>query len=271
MEDITGKNQTRPLQPTEREALFSHFVSVADPKTTSVFCVDGRKGKRANANGEDSTEPYLQALGGSYHIAALEWLLNGKRGEDFSLSANATLSKMKEEGMRISLHTGPHNQGDSSDCGFADNLQEIITTLQVRGSDIWNLISHTDPSFRELQGNWDSLIESIQQANLESIPSGRNLINKAKKQYNSDFQILEGEHGERAAVVNLKPNTTLDVDKNQDTPAFNLDLWHVLEQAAKLGIDKNKATLLSLGLYVATEIVLVENKGKQRLPIIVNK
>lgn len=70
-------------------------------------------------------------------------------------------------------------------------------------------------------------------------------------------------------MVNLKEGTTLDVDKNQDHQVFNLDLWYVLEVAKKLGIDLEKAKLLSLGLYVATEMVLVEEKGKSRLSILV--
>jgi len=45
----------------------------------------------------------------------------------------------------------------------------------------------------------------------------------------------------------------------------------VTEIADKFGWEKDLAQALSLGLYVATEMVLVEGKGKDRLPIFVKK
>jgi hypothetical protein len=83
------------------------------------------------------------------------------------------------------------------------------------------------------------------------------------------LQTLDGGHQETAAVVNLVPGSTLDVDRNQSHQAFNLDLWLVEEIGQKFGWDNNLTSALSLGLYVATEMVLVEAKGKPRLPILV--
>jgi hypothetical protein len=45
----------------------------------------------------------------------------------------------------------------------------------------------------------------------------------------------------------------------------------VTEIAKKFGWKKDLVQALSLGLYVATEMVLVEEKGKPRLPIFVKK
>lgn len=262
--------QTRPLQQAERQAILSRFVEVPNPATTPVFCVDGRKGARTNAQGAPIEGPYLQALGGSYHMVALEWLLAGGTS-DYMTSADSTFDKMKEKGMKVSVHRGHHGHGSVSDCGFADNFVKIVQTLQKNQNDIWGLITQAEGSLSEMAPQWATLMDSIKDAHLGTVPPGDALITTATEKYSADLQNLEGEHGEIAAVVNLKPKTTLDVDKNQDTQAFNLDLWHVLDEAEQLGMDRQKATLLSLGLYVATEMVLVENKGKMRLPIVVNK
>jgi len=263
--------ETRPLINTERQDILSHYVEVPHPKEASMFCVDGRKGLRVNSQKANIKGPYLQGLGGSYHSVALNWLLDNGGKSDYVESANKTFTTMKEKGMKIGVHRGHHAQGDSSDCGFADNFGKIVTTLLDNSEDIWNLIIQAEEPLREKTTDWKALINSIIDANLSSVPTGDTLISTAEEKYGADIQNLDGEHGEKAAVVNLISNTTLDVDNNQDNQAFNLDLWHVLDQVRQLGMDEQKATLLSLGLYVATEMVLVEQKGKPRLPIIVRK
>ena len=67
----------------------------------------------------------------------------------------------------------------------------------------------------------------------------------------------------------MKPKTTLDtVSLNQQgSQAFNLDVWALGEQAETFGIPKDFSILTSLTLYSATEIELVENKGKPALNV----
>jgi len=114
-------------------------------------------------------------------------------------------------------------------------------------------------------------IDLVIDTDLNKIPNGGNIINEAQKHNNIIVQHLKGEHEEIAALINLKPNTTLDADNNQSTQAFYLDAWYINKQAKDLGISENSALFLSLGLYIATEMVLVEDRKNIRLPIVVNK
>ncbi len=86
-------------------------------------------------------------------------------------------------------------------------------------------------------------------------------------------ETVAGEHAEQVAFVNLQPGTTLDTNQlnRQGQQAFNLDLWAAIEQAMALGVDSNFAIGASLILYMATEIMLVESKGKPALPVVVRK
>ncbi len=262
--------QTRPLESSERAAILSNFVEIQNPQEIATFCVDGRKGPRLNAAKKSIEGPYLQALGGSYHLVALNWLLNNGGTADYMQSAQQTFTTMQEKRMKIGVHRGHHGEGEKSDCGFADNLGKIIQTLNNNKDGIWQLITQAEESLSVKTAEWGALMKSIEDARIDTIPSGDVLIETAESK-GADMQNLEGEHQEIAAVVNLKPNTTLNVDDNQQTQAFNLDLWRIIEQAEQLGMDESKATLLSLGLYVATEMVLVEQKNKPRLPIVINK
>ena len=68
----------------------------------------------------------------------------------------------------------------------------------------------------------------------------------------------------------------MDVDNNQVHQAFNLDLWYLEKQMQALGYTGKKleqAKLLTLGLYLATEIKLVEQNPKKgyRLPLIIKQ
>ena len=255
--------EKRHLKSRERAVILSHFVEVKIPKTLPQFCVDGRQGTKR--------EVYLQALGGSYHLVTLNWLLSGGRASEYEEIQQETFNRLRQNGYRIGVHQGSHAHEDRSDCGFADNNGMIIRTLGEKADEIWGLITQTEQSLSKEITAWNEVVQLVKKAEIGSLPSGEQLITQAVDGVGADIQTLKGDHREIAAVVNLTPNTTLNVDNNQETQAFNLDLWFVLEQARDLGLDEKKSLLLSLGLYVATEMVLVENKGKPRLPIIIRK
>lgn len=247
----------------EISTMLNNFVEITNPKSLSQYCVDGRK--------SDKPGLYLQALGGSYHLVTLNWILTSGKAGEYKDVQQETMSKLRKKDYRLSVHQGYNAKGEKSDCGFADNNGIIIKTLGERADEIWGLIIQTEPTLTNDLPTWNEAKMLVSKAEINQIPSGNDLISQAVDGYQADIQTLEGDHREIAAVVNLRKNTTLDVDKNQETQAFNLDLWHVMDQAKDLGLDEKKSLLLSLGLYVATEIVLVENKGKPRLPIIVRK
>lgn len=255
----------------EIKGILENYIIV--DSTQAPFCVDGRAGERKDFLGNKISDPYPQALGGSLHFAALQWI--AERGErPFEEVVDETLNKMNNLGYGVGVHTGAHRHGENSDCGFADNLPTIIQTLDKKNEEILSILTSVDPSLAHDKERWDDVINLVKNAlkNISNIPSGYNLVFKIGiEKHHASLQTLEGEHKEVAAVVNLKPNTTLNVDENQDHQAFNLDLWYVLDVAEKLGMDDNMTKFLSLGLYVATEMVLVEEKRGYRLPIIVRQ
>ncbi len=236
------------------------FVEV-NSKLTPPFCVDGRSGERKTKG------PYPQILGGSFHFIALRWLLNGG---DFNQVFQKTVSDLKNLQYPIGFHRDTHAYGESAGCGFVDNHKKIITTLKEKKDEILGILTSVDPGLEEAKNIWAQVMQEVEKRNLAEIPSGEKIIFLGGN-LSGEIQVLEGEHQEQAVVINLKEGTTLDVDNNQSHQAFNLDLWYILKVAQELGIDPEKAKLLSLGLYVATEMVLVEDKGKPRLPILVRQ
>ena len=238
------------------------FVEV-DAKKTPPFCVDGRAGQ---VDGK-KIGAYPQMLGGSLMPSVLEWLINCPN-DDLTNVLPKVFEGLKKAGYPLGVHTSTHAHEGKSDCGFADNLGNILTTFKNRFNEIKGIIGQVGVNFSDEV--WQKIESQLKQIDLEKLPTGEQLIEQGER-LGAAKQVLAGEHGEVAAIVNLAPNKTLDTDNNQDHQAFNLDLWLVTEIADKFGWEKDLAQALSLGLYVATEMVLVEGKGKDRLPILLKK
>jgi hypothetical protein len=238
------------------------FVEV-DAKKTPPFCVDGRAGQ---VDGK-KIGAYPQMLGGSLMPSVLEWLINCPN-DDLTNVLPKVFEGLKKAGYPLGVHTSTHAHEGKSDCGFADNLGNILTTFKNRFNEIKGIIGQVGVNFSDEV--WQKIESQLKQIDLEKLPTGEQLIEQGER-LGAVKQVLTGEHGEVAAIVNLAPNKTLDTDNNQDHQAFNLDLWLVNKIADKFGWEKDLAQALSLGLYVATEMVLVEGKGKDRLPILLKK
>jgi hypothetical protein len=238
------------------------FVEV-DAKKTPPFCVDGRAGE---VDGK-KIGAYPQMLGGSLMPSVLEWLINCPN-DDLTNVLPKVFEGLKKAGYPLGVHTSTHAHEGKSDCGFADNLGNILTTFKNRFNEIKGIIGQVGVNFSD--EIWQKIESQLKQIDLEKLPTGEQLIEQGER-LGAVKQVLVGEHEEVAAIVNLAPNKTLDTDNNQDHQAFNLDLWLVNKIADKFGWEKDLAQALSLGLYVATEMVLVEGKGKDRLPILLKK
>ena len=265
------------LDPETEAKIKARIVELFNPKRKPRFCVDGRAGQRVDRQNKPlPREPYGQALGGDLNITTVRWLLEGGQ-EDYLDTVSRTNYDLSEAGYeQFGSHDGGHAHGDNSDCGFADNNAKIITILAQRLEEIWALISQAVSKYPNIQLNGirfkQLVLEKVDTANLAMLPPGKKIIDHAASLPNAAIQHLEKDHKEQAALVNLQPNTTLDTDNNQDeAQAFNLDLWLVQQQAQDLGINVEDATLLTLGLYVATEMVLVEAKRNVRLKILINQ
>lgn len=240
------------------------FVKVS-PKTKAAFCVDGRVG----TVGGKRYAPYPQFLGGGLGFAVLNWLVSWP-DDNLLINIEIVFNRLKQKGYPLGVHTSTHAHPseDKSDCGFADNLPKIIETFleenEVISRRLNSAISYFDRSL------WVQLTDRIKPMEWENIAAGQRLISRAVDQ-GAILQTLIGDHQEAAAIVNLKDNTTLDVNKSQKHSAFNLDLWLVDLVGKDLGWPIDRVKLLTLGLYLATEIVLVEQKDKPKLPILVRK
>lgn len=273
---MTKPIETLSLTKDVEQKIQSRIIELSQPKKKPRYCVDGRTGERKKNSESLERKPYGQALGGDLNIASISWLLNGGQ-EDYLDTVSQTFADLSDTGYeQLGVHYGGHAHGDGSDCGFADNNVKIMQTLGAKTDEIWQMIQEAISQYAEIQLNEEKfkqlVTDKVKKADLSKLPSGKQIIDHAAKIDNVTVQQLEADHKEVAAIVNLKPNTTLDADNNQDeAQAFNLDLWLVQQQAQDLGIDVEDTTLLTLGLYVATEMVLVENKRGVRLPILINQ
>lgn len=247
---------------TEANINIFPFVEV-NPLQKSPFCVDGRAGKV----NREVYSPYPQMLGGSLMPAVLEWIINQPE-KSLEEVLGEVFNKLKSSNYPLGVHTSTHADEGKSDCGFADNLGNILTTFKNRFNEIKGIIGQVGVNFSDEV--WQQIENRLQQIDSNRLPTGEQLVKQAED-LKAVKQVLVGEHGEVAAIVNLVPQTTLDTDNNQSHQAFNLDLWLVNEIAKKFGWKEDLAQALSLGLYLATEMVLVEEKGKPRLPILVKK
>ncbi len=257
------------MPETAREETIMQVVSFKEKPTNNkepVRCVDGR-----NAT-ESPQGPQL--LGGSLHPLVLDAIVNNA-DFDNSFVTNG-LTKLKQAGIVNGVHWGPHRHGEASDCGFGDRLIDILQTAKDNGEEITRRL---EGIYSENGINTDSLrraYELISNYDIGRIKiTGKKLI-ELSMENGAVAETLEGDHGEQAAFVNIKPHTTLDtmeVNKQQGTQAFNLDLWSAVGQSSILAGNTEAETLrnLSLILYMATEMVLVEQKGKPTLPVALHK
>ncbi len=238
--------------------------------TESAWCVDGRDG---------DTQKGPQMLGGSLLPALLYAIENNLPFNQDTVAQ--LLNQLETSGYKSGIHRGPHAHEDKSDCGFADNLRLILQTAMNEQTEILSrLVQVVDANpdifsdgqaLKDLFQNKYQMLISYNQTHNNNLMTGEPLIGFCAE-HGASQTMLIGEHSEVAAFVNLKPQTTLNVQEaNQNgQPAFNLDLWVVTDQAQALDLDPETAQALSLILYVATEMVLVEQKGKPALPIIIH-
>lgn len=257
------------LQAISKEAeqtLLESFMPVSDWKEIGPFCVDGRDGDVAWATKPANEHLYVQALGGSMLIAVIRFL---QAGTSYSDILHDTINELQAHNFGCGVHRGSHCDGQKSDCGFADNLQLIINRLATQHNTIRQSIESAAPGVINDEV-WDQIVSDAHDVSTKDIDGGERLIASCEND-KANVQTLQGEHAEIAAIVNLTHGTTFNTGKlaAQDMQAFNLDLWYVLEQSKLFGLEDTYTTLAALGLYVATEMVLVEDKKQVRLPIIV--
>jgi hypothetical protein len=229
-------------------------------KSQAPLCVDGR------AATHNETGPKM--LGGSLHIVLLWCLWHAKTFE--AASIQHVFELLKNHGFGIGVHRGSNKNAktDLSDCGFADNLPAIIEQAALQKTAITESVIKRFPEHigaHDMTHAWNKIITFPRGAIAiwgedciaTAIAAGAHLAQ------------VHGQHHEEAAVVNIETNTTLDAIKQNKLghQAFDLDLWMIRQQCHALSLPDEFAITASLALYVATEIILVERKGKKALAV----
>lgn len=246
-------------------------------KTTPVFlekrlggnepprCVDGRP--------SDDSEQGPQMLGGSLHIILLESIYNGKSLTE--QNAVDDIENLHEMEFNTGAHRGEHAHGEASDCGFADRMRDILRVAVEKRSLITKRLQEVYDQNKDhfpplpMSDLIEKAYEKIEAYSPDEIKiKGEELVALLEKT-DSRVETVEGDHAEKAAFVNLVEGTTLDTDglNQEGAQVFNLDIFEVAKQSKALGIPEDFSIPASLILFVATEIVLVEDKGKPALPI----
>lgn len=260
--DMTIEHQN-DVNEVKKEPL--QFLEVPTEPTKPKRCVDGRP--------DPNSKLGPQMLGGSILPLFLH-ALDIRQPFTEQLIANGS-GILRQNGFGIGAHRGSHAHGEASDCGFADRLGDILSTADTRRNDIRERLLPFYQLYADVLGSiavLDQAFEILRQYSRGFIEiSGDNVVELIAEQ-GGDTESVQDNHGEEVAFVNLKPNTTFNTNEanSKGRQAFNLDLWAVLQEAKAFGIDEKFAAAASLILYQATEIVLVENKGKPALKVIVN-
>jgi hypothetical protein len=229
-------------------------------------CVDGRP--------SDDSLQGPQFPGGSLFFSVMKSIIENDDISEATIKNDLeTLGSL----FPVGVHRGPHKdiENGKSDCGFADKQ---ITIIQTAKDNPDTIIGKLEKTYKENGIDTKTLRDSFNLITnydlAKATCTGEKQISSAES-CGATSENLKDDHKEMVAFVNLKPNTTLDTRKlnEQGQQAFNLDLWAVFEQGQTLIKNVSDETLrdLALILYQATEMVLVEQKGKPALKVEVHK
>lgn len=225
------------------------------------WCVDGRP--------DPHSQKGPQMLGGSLLLVLIACVLNNYDFDDATV--RQALATLKEKDFGIGVHRGHHADEANGicDCGFADKLPMIYQLALDEEDEIKKRINSVVPDKDETIAKAYTAMKSWGSVRIKN--KGEWLV-KVCEDFGCNIVNMEGDHGETVAFVNLKTGTTLDTNglNASGKQAFNLDLWAIMDTAKALVLDTDLAMGISLILYVATEMVLVEMKGKPALPVVIN-
>jgi|WetSurMetagenome_2_1015567.scaffolds.fasta_scaffold11242_2 hypothetical protein len=226
-------------------------------------CVDGRPDPKSPQG--------PQMLGGSLHPLTVSAIISNSNFDPKIVTEG--INKLQNAGFAVGVHWGAHRHDYKSDCGFADRLKDILQTAKDHKKEIVKRLVDVYNTNKIDASSLSGAYKHILNYDINKIKiTGKDLIDLAIKNQ-APFETLVGDHGEQAAFVNIQNNTTLNTQglNGENKQAFNLDLWSAIAQTKVLnGSNADLIRDLSLILYMATEMVLVEQKDKPALPVIIN-
>lgn len=277
---IFNNGDLRSLIPAENHELFPFPEVQVNPQIDPGGCVDGRIGK-------EKGKKMIKKLGGSLHAPFIQAVLSGA---DFTAEhVKDGLTQLAQTGYQLGVHRGSHKHPDqgTSDCGFADRMKDIVKKAQTMRDEMCKRLLEVreknkdaggaspldgmdDISFLRLFNEVYDFIAAYDPDNIKIMGDLLIQIAEDKGAYVAE---LEHDHQEAVAKVNIVEGTTLDTEElaKQGIQAFDLDLWEAVKECETLGVDPHAATIASLIFFQATEMVLVEDKGKNALPVEIHK
>lgn len=188
-------------------------------------------------------------------------------------------SKLKEAGMGLGVHRDDHGHG--SGCGFADNLLIILQTAKDRESEIREILGKVYIDNQDKIGldekyitrALDLAFAALRSYDMDTIEIHGDPLITVAEEAGASSETLTGVHGERVAFYNTEEGITFDTvaANNDGTQAFNIDRVAIHADCTVVGVDDPELIDgITLVTYIATEMVLVESKGKNRLPVVIN-
>lgn len=230
-------------------------------------CVDGRPSPESPQG--------AQMLGGSLHPILLHVIYTNQNLDEDSFCRG--LLTLSDNGIKAGFHrdNSVKENPNLSGCGAVDRLGEILETAIVEREEIAQRLTKiyqqnekilSDVSQASIKEAYDRIVGWYNPGRVKIF--GEMLVQKAQGR-GGVVETVEGDHAETVAFVNLKKDTTLDTGalNLQRKQGFNLDAWAVINQAKILGVNTQFALGVSLILYLATEIVLVEKKEKPAISV----
>lgn len=188
--------------------------------THPAWCIDGRP------DADGSTEFIPRSAGATIGLWVAQHLGGGDAPDD---SETATLAQLIHDLRGIDnvgalgAHTGPTSKPSDSGCGAADHLPEILAIITDQADAVRALVE----SWGFEGGLLDDLM--LQRAAHLRPESGAALVQKVAEVPGATVPALLGGHQESAAVVNLRPGTTLDSHKLTTAfpgaQVFQVDAW----------------------------------------------
>lgn len=223
-----------------------------------TLCVDGRSPQ------EMSGVVAPNAAGGTESLFVADDLTTKRYASDDSLTLSGymkVVEVIKEAGHPIGGHTDEHAHDKVSGCGANDKLPRIYTYIATHGETLRTLAAQlglevSDELHARITHNAGERTEFSSGAELLGALQGKAAAGFVPK--------LVGSHNEVAAIVNLRPNTTLDrgalADEFGDTyQAFNVDAWTFADGARLISESDEEAhaKVIAMAYYnFATALVL---------------
>lgn len=188
-------------------------------------CVDERPGGEGfdpNAAGGTETLYVADDLTDQF------WTKGASTSEGF----RTILTMLADEGKPVGGHTDGHAHGEASGCGANDKLALIYSLIARRGDELRALAKGLGVT---VDDDTHELI--VRRAGERTdFSSGAQLLDSLKEIGGEEsVEHLIGEHEGVVAVVNLRPNTTLDREALSaaipGAQAFNIDAWSFKDAA----------------------------------------